>query len=126
MLGTARIQAFIPTRDADAAKRFYADVLGLRFVADDSFALVFDANGTELRIQRVQELTPHPFTALGWIVDDITAQVRELASRGVTFERYDFVTQDELGIWTTPGAKVAWFKDPDGNLLSLAQLGMSQ
>jgi catechol 2,3-dioxygenase-like lactoylglutathione lyase family enzyme len=123
MLGTAKIQAFIPTRDAEAAKRFYADVLGLRFVADDSFALVFDAGGTELRLQRVRELTPHPFTALGWIVDDITTRVRELSARGVAFERYDFVPQDDLGIWTTPGAKVAWFKDPDGNLLSLAQLG---
>jgi catechol 2,3-dioxygenase-like lactoylglutathione lyase family enzyme len=122
MLGTAKIQAFIPTRDAEAARRFYVEVLGLRFVADDSFALVFDAGGTELRLQRVPELTPHPFTALGWIVGDIVAQVRELSARGVTFERYGFAPQDELGIWTTHGAKVAWFKDPDGNLLSLAQL----
>jgi catechol 2,3-dioxygenase-like lactoylglutathione lyase family enzyme len=125
MLGRCRIQAFVPTRDADAAKRFYADVLGLRFVSDDSFALVFDANGTELRIQRVRELTPHPFTQLGWIVNDIVAEVRELAGRGVVFERYDFVPMDEHGIWSTPGAKVAWFKDPDGNLLSLAELGTS-
>ena len=95
-------------------------------MSDDSFAVVFDAGGTELRLQRVRELTPHPFTALGWIVDDIGAQVRALVARGVTFERYDFMTQDELGIWSTPGAKVAWFKDPDGNLLSLAQLGTSR
>jgi catechol 2,3-dioxygenase-like lactoylglutathione lyase family enzyme len=125
VLGRCAIQAFIPTRDADAAKRFYADVLGLRFVSDDSFALVFDAGGTELRLQRVRELTPHPFTALGWIVSDIAAEVRELSARGVAFERYHFVEQDDLGIWTTSGAKVAWFKDPDGNLLSLAQLGMA-
>jgi catechol 2,3-dioxygenase-like lactoylglutathione lyase family enzyme len=123
MLGRCAIQAFIATRDADAAKRFYGDVLGLRLVADESFALVFDANGTELRVQKVRELTPHPFTALGWIVSDIAADVRELSARGVTFQRYDFMPQDELGIWTTPGAQVAWFKDPDGNLLSIAQLG---
>jgi catechol 2,3-dioxygenase-like lactoylglutathione lyase family enzyme len=122
MLGRCAIQAFIATRDADAAKRFYGDVLGLRLVADESFALVFDANGTELRVQKVRELTPHPFT-VGWIVSDIAADVRELSARGVTFQRYDFMPQDELGIWTTPGAQVAWFKDPDGNLLSIAQLG---
>jgi catechol 2,3-dioxygenase-like lactoylglutathione lyase family enzyme len=123
-LGEARLQAFVATTDAARAKTFYADVLGLRLVADEAFALVFDSNGTELRVQKAREVKPHPFTALGWIVPDIAAEVRALGARGVRFETgAGFPPQDELGIWTTTGAKIAWFKDPDGNLLSLAQLG---
>jgi hypothetical protein len=75
-----------------------------------------------LRIQKVEALTPAPYTSLGWQVGDIAAQVRDLSSRGVAFERYDWMSQDELDIWTTPeGSKIAWFKDPDSNLLSLTQ-----
>ena len=87
----------------------------------DAFALVLDANGIMLRVTKAK-FTPHPFTILGWQVDDIEAEVRELTSRGVQFERYSFFEQDPLGIWTAPsGDKVAWFKDPDGNTLSLSQ-----
>jgi catechol 2,3-dioxygenase-like lactoylglutathione lyase family enzyme len=123
LLGAAKIQTFVPTVDAVRSRAFYEGVLGLRFVADDSFALVFELEGAQLRIQKVREFTPHPFTSLGWMVADIEAAVRELGRRGVAFERYGFAEQDALGIWTTPGARVAWFKDPDGNLLSVAQLG---
>jgi hypothetical protein len=91
-------------------------------VVDDSFALVFDAHGVMLRVARVHELTPAPYTVLGWKVADISAAVKELQIRGVAFERYEGLDQDELGIWKSPGgAKVAWFKDPDRNTLSLTQ-----
>lgn len=125
MLDAANITAFIATTDPTRAIDFYRDTLGLRLVSDDAFASVFDCNGTGLRVQKVRELQPHPFTSLGWNVADIRAAVVELSERGVAFERYPFVEQDELGIWQTPGdAKVAWFKDPDGNLLSLTEHGL--
>ena len=97
--------------------------LALKFVSEDSFAVVFDANGNMLRLTRVQEVRPQPFTILGWQVSDIAATVKQLQTAGVIFERYgDFMQQDELGIWAAPGgAKVAWFKDPDGNTLSVSQ-----
>ncbi len=121
-LSTADLVAFSATTMPARAREFYEQLLGLRLVADDQFALVFDANGTALRIAKVQELTPAPRTVLGWSVRDISAGVAELARKGVTFERFEGLTQDELAIWAAlGGARVAWFKDPDGNLLSLTQ-----
>lgn len=123
VLASSALIAFLATASPEQARRFYADVLGLRLHSEDQFALVFDANGIMLRVARVDELIPAERTTLGWQVDDIRSTVGQLAERGVAFERYSFVSQDELGIWTTPdGARVAWFKDPDGNLLSLTQL----
>ncbi len=122
MLNANKVIGFVPTKDAERARRFYANVLGLRFVADDQFALVFDANGTMLRVVRVKDFTPFPFTLLGWEVSQIEKVVSGLEKKGVVFERYGWFEQDKLGIWTAPGgAKVAWFKDPDGNLLSVSQ-----
>jgi catechol 2,3-dioxygenase-like lactoylglutathione lyase family enzyme len=122
VLGNAKLVAFVATTNAERARAFYEGVLGLRVVSDDDFAVVFDANGTMLRMAKVQELTPQPFTSLGWDVADIAATIRGLVSKGVVFERYGFMQQDELGIWSPDGtSKVAWFKDPDGNLLSLTQ-----
>lgn len=96
--------------------------MGLRFVADEPYALVFDANGVMLRVSKTQSLDPAPHTVLGWSVGDIQATVAALARKGVAFERYDVLTQDAAGVWTSPGGvRVAWFKDPDGNLLSLTQ-----
>ncbi|MFZ0320703.1 MAG: VOC family protein [Candidatus Sulfotelmatobacter sp.] len=121
MLGSTNIVAFVPTTDADKAKAFYVDVLGLRFVKDDGFALVLDANGIMVRVARVQ-FTPAPFTILGWQVSDIERMAERLQEKGVRFERFGFFEQDPLGIWTAPtGDKVAWFKDPDGNILSVSQ-----
>lgn len=114
--------AFIATADPARALSFYRDVLLLQFVSDDPFALVFKSGETLLRIQKVSELHPHPFTALGWKVSDIDAALSGLVTRGVTFEQYGYIPQDERGIWITPdGTKVAWFKDPDGNTLSLTE-----
>ncbi len=121
-LGTGNIIAFAATANAEAARSFYGDTLGLKLVSDDQFALVFDANGTTLRIARVEAVRPAQYTVLGWHVDDIAATVQTLAARGVQFERYLGMDQDELAVWSPPGGgKVAWFKDPDGNLLSLSQ-----
>jgi catechol 2,3-dioxygenase-like lactoylglutathione lyase family enzyme len=122
MLSTNPLIAFIPSRNADDSRRFYEGVLGLRFVSDDSFAIVMDSNGTMVRVVRVGEFTPAPFTILGWQVDDIHAKVAELSANGVQFKRYSFLEQGEDGVWTAPnGAKVAWFSDPDNNVLSISQ-----
>jgi len=123
VLSNAALVAFVATTDAARARSFYEDVLGLRFIADDGFALLFDANGTTLRIARVEALTPHPFTSLGWHVDDMATVMQTLGAKGVRFENYGLPGQDDTAAWTPPGTstKVAWFKDPDGNLLSLTQ-----
>ena len=122
MLSNKKLKAFIPTIQPDKAKRFYRDTLGLKLLSEDQFALEFDAHGTPLRITIVETFTPHPFTVLGWDVDDIASMIKSLNKKGVQFERYSFFEQDPLGIWIAPsGAKVAWFKDPDANLLSLTE-----
>ena len=118
----AKIISFVATKNPMVALRFYAETLRLKLVSDDPFAIVFDAGGTMLRVQKVHELTPAKHTVLGWDVPDIAATVKELAKKGVRFERFEGLSQDELGVWTSPAkAKVAWFKDPDGNILSLTQ-----
>jgi len=120
MLSDKRLKAFVPTTNPEKAKIFYSDILGLQLLSEDAYALQFNAHGTYLRVTTVRELHPHPFTVLGWIVPDIIDTVKQLTAKGVMFERYDFLEQDELGIWKAPeGARVAWFKDPDGNLLSV-------
>lgn len=125
MLGSADIVAFVPTRSPDKARQFYEKTLGLKFIVDDRFALVFEANGVTIRVVNVSsipEYKPFPFTILGWNVGDIAGEVRALQKKGVKFERYPGLEQDDVGIWSAPGgAKVAWFKDPDGNTLSLSQ-----
>jgi catechol 2,3-dioxygenase-like lactoylglutathione lyase family enzyme len=115
--------AFLATRDGARARAFYERTLGLAVLSDDDFALALDANGTTLRVQKVGAFAPHAFTALGWQVSDLGAKVAELRARGVVSERFAGMDQDQYGIWRAPsGALVAWFKDPDGNTLSLTQL----
>lgn len=122
MLSQSKIVAFAPAKDLRQARKFYEGVLELRFVSEDPFAAVFDAAGTMLRVSKVEDFQPAPFTILGWRVARIEPVVRKLTSRGVSFNRYDLLPQDELGIWLSPsGARVAWFKDPEGNVLSLTQ-----
>ena len=115
--------AFVATTDHTRARTFYRDILGLHLVAEElPFALVFDAHGTVLRVAIVRELVPAKYTVLGWRVSDIASTVGKLSQVGVRFERYAGMNQDEQGIWASPsGARVAWFLDPDGNTLSLAQ-----
>jgi|SRR6185312_12681813 len=122
MLSHSAIVAFVATTDPSRAKAFYRDVLGLLLISEDEYALVFDAQGTMLRVAIVGEVALAPYTVLGWQVGDIDATVRGLAAKGVKFERYSWLEQDDLGIWSAPsGAKVAWFKDRDGNLLSVSR-----
>lgn len=123
MLGSTNIVAFVPTTDPANARAFYEGVLGLRFIKDDGFAQVLDAHGIRVRVARVQpDFKPAQFAILGWEVPNIEEMVRGLGKRGVHFEVFGFFKQDELGIWTAPtGDKVAWFKDPDGNILSVSQ-----
>jgi catechol 2,3-dioxygenase-like lactoylglutathione lyase family enzyme len=122
-LSRCKLAAFVNVVDVDRARAFYRDTLGLRLVSEElPFAMVFDANGTMLRLAIGRDASPGPGTVLGWQVLDITVAVRDLLGVGVRFERYEFMKQDELGIWTTPtGARVAWFKDPDGNVLSISE-----
>ncbi len=123
MLASHPIIAFIATTDPARARGFYEDTLGLRLVSVDSFALVFNAGNTMLRVVTVGALQPAGFTVLGWIVPDIRAAVRDLEALSVEFLKYPGLEQDSLGIWASPnGARVAWFGDPDGNVLSLTQL----
>ena len=122
MLSQSTLIGFIPTVDAERARQFYVGVLKLEFVKDDGFALVLRTNGGIIRIAKLETHTPAPYTILGWEVSDIGITVGELTAAGVAFSRYSFLQQDELGIWTAPsGDKVAWFQDPDGNVLSISQ-----
>jgi catechol 2,3-dioxygenase-like lactoylglutathione lyase family enzyme len=123
VLTEASVMTFVATAKPVEARAFYEGVLGLTFVEDSPFALVFDLHGSMLRIQKVTHVVATTYTDLGWQVADIRQAVKELTEAGVSFERYEGMPQDALGIWATPdGSAVAWFKDPDGNTLSLAQL----
>jgi catechol 2,3-dioxygenase-like lactoylglutathione lyase family enzyme len=124
MLATSDIVALVGTTDLARARQFYEQVLGLPVVEQNDFACVLNANGVMLRVTPVQELVAAPYTVLGWSVADIGATVAGLTERGVAFHRYEGMGQDEAGIWTAPGGdRVAWFRDPDGNVLSLTQFG---
>ena len=122
MLSQSEVMGFIPTKDSVKARAFYVDQLELRFISDDDFALVVQSREIFIRITKVNEFTPAPFTILGWRVQNIEEEVRALTSRGVPFQRFPGLDQNDLGIWASPGGtKVAWFKDPDGNVLSVSQ-----
>ncbi len=126
MLASMDVIAFVPTRNPEKAREFFETTLGLRFVSDDKFALVFDANGVMVRVvdvSGVADYKPAPFTILGWSVSNVGKTVKDLQRKGVKFERFPGMEQDQLGVWSSPsGAKVAWFKDPDGNVLSLTEI----
>jgi catechol 2,3-dioxygenase-like lactoylglutathione lyase family enzyme len=122
MLQAAEVIAFAASADLRQARAFYEQVLGLRVIDQNDFACVFDANGTMLRVTAVAGVARPGYTVLGWRVADIADTVRGLTGRGVAFLRYDGMDQDDNGVWTTPGGdKIAWFADPDGNVLSLTQ-----
>jgi catechol 2,3-dioxygenase-like lactoylglutathione lyase family enzyme len=122
MLAASKIIGFVPTKDSQKARGFYEGKLEFQFVSDDPFALVVKAGETMIRVAKAQDFTPAPYTVMGWEVSDIEAVVGWLQARGVAMEKYPFVEDRDRGIWTAPtGDKVAWFKDPDGNVLSVSQ-----
>lgn len=122
MLATAPFTPLLGTLKPEAAKAFYADVLGLKFINDDGFALVFEGKNGRIRVSRVPAVAPPAYAVLAFNVDNIDAAVDGLTAKGVAFVRYPFFVQDAKGIWSAPdGTKVAWFHDPDLNLLSVVQ-----
>ncbi len=122
MLAASKIIGFVPTKDSAKARSFYEGKLGFRFISDDMFALVMKAGETMIRIAKAKDFSPAQYTVLGWEVSNIEEVVTWLSERGVAFEKYPFIQDAKLGIWTAPnGDKVAWFKDPDGNVLSVSQ-----
>jgi catechol 2,3-dioxygenase-like lactoylglutathione lyase family enzyme len=126
VLGSTKIMAFVATHSPAKAKAFYRDTLGLHLIGEDGFALAFDAHGIMLRVTIVEKVAVAPYTVLGWQVGNIVATAKALQKAGVKFERYQGMAQDELGVWSAPsGAKVAWFKDPDGNTLSITEVPVS-
>jgi catechol 2,3-dioxygenase-like lactoylglutathione lyase family enzyme len=121
MLQGAQFVGFIPVRDLAVARAFFVDTLGLTFLYQDEYALAVDANGTTVRINQVRDLRPQPFTIAGWSVNDVAATVDQMNSAGVSFKRFAGMEQDDRGIWHTPdGDLVAWFADPDDNVLSIS------
>lgn len=122
MLMDSELVAFSATTNTDASRQFYAQQLGLTLIEESPFALVFKSKNARIRIQKIDQSAPAPHTSLGWDVANISVTVRHLQERGVSFEQYAGLEQDELSIWSAPGgARVAWFKDPDGNILSISQ-----
>ncbi len=121
MLESAKIFSYIPTKNFERAKTFYGGVLGLIHVSTDDFALVFESGGIRIRVVRVPDFKPGPIAILGWQVDDLEKSVTALKAHGVICERWPGIKQDAAGIWDEPGRpRVAWFKDPDGNVLSVS------
>jgi catechol 2,3-dioxygenase-like lactoylglutathione lyase family enzyme len=121
MLSFNRFKAFVSTTNPDKSREFYKDKLGLKLLSEDNFGMEFEASGAHLRISVVERLIPQPFTVLGWDTDDIISTVFMMKEKGIVFERYTFIEQDDSGIWTSPGGtRVAWFRDPDGNILSIS------
>ena len=122
-LKTSKATVFLATSNAEAARHFYEQTLELALEADDPFALVYQLAGAELRISKVPNHTPLPFTVLDWQVESIDDAHSVLAAKGVEFSIFDGMGQDEKGIWASPdgGARILWFKDPDGNVLSVSE-----
>ena len=123
MLETSEAVAFLPSEDLERSERFFQGVLNLALVSRSPFASVFKVGGGTLRITKVDALRPQPFTVFGWLVVDLRAVIRELRDRETVMLRYEALGQDDDGVWTTPGGDlVAWFQDPDANVLSLTRL----
>jgi catechol 2,3-dioxygenase-like lactoylglutathione lyase family enzyme len=126
MLENAALVAFVPISDVSVAREFYATTLGLTVLEESPFALVVDANGTKIRLTPVPGFRPQPFTVAGWDVASIDATISQLTDRGVTFRRFDGMDQKANGVWQAPsGDLVAWFGDPDDNLLSLTEFALT-
>jgi catechol 2,3-dioxygenase-like lactoylglutathione lyase family enzyme len=114
--------AFVGTRDLDRAEAFYVGLLGLRRMMRDDFAVVAIGDDVRMRITHVPDFKPQPFTVLGWQVQGLDDVMARLVEAGIQFRRFPGMEQDAAGVWRTPGGgRVAWFEDPDGNVLSLSE-----
>ena len=121
-LSSCKTISFVPTTNLARAREFYRMTLGLRLISESEFGLMFELSGAMLRVVQMGQIFTMRHTVLGWKVPNISAVVDELIQKEVQFEHYDGFIQDEQGIWTSPdGDRVAWFRDPDGNILSLTQ-----
>lgn len=122
MRSEQRLFTFVPVRDNVRARAFYHETLGLTLLEETAFAVVFKVPGGTLRLAKTPDFEPQPFSLIGWVVSDLASEMAELGDKGVAFERFTGLPQDEAGVWTVPdGTRVCWFRDPDGNLLSLTQ-----
>ena len=121
LLNTFPINGFVRISDPERSRRFYEQTLGLAFDYENPYVMVFRSGNSQIIAQIVKEFAPVPATVLGWEVKDIENVVTALRKSGVVFEKYEGMDQDELGIWKSPAGKVAWFKDPDGNILSVSE-----
>ena len=121
MLTAFPINGFVRISDPARARRFYEETLGLAFDHENPYVMVFRSGNTQIIAQIVKEFAPVAATVLGWEVKEIEKVVSALRKDGVVFEKYEGMDQNELGIWSSPGGKVAWFKDPDGNILSVSE-----
>jgi catechol 2,3-dioxygenase-like lactoylglutathione lyase family enzyme len=121
MLTDKKVKTFVSTSNVQGSKKFYNELLGFKLLSEDDYGVELEMNNTVLRVVTVAEpIQLQKFTILGWTVPDIHDTINFLKSKDITFEQYSFMEQDELGIWTAPdGTRVAWFKDPAGNLLSI-------
>ena len=122
IIGDLNVCAFVAVTDRERAKTFYGDVLGLTLTSEDPYGIEFALAGARLRLTPLPDHQPLQHTVLGWNVADVRATVNALTAAGIQFERYDFLEQDDLGVWQSGKASVAWFKDPDGNVLSISSL----
>jgi catechol 2,3-dioxygenase-like lactoylglutathione lyase family enzyme len=115
---------FIYVADRERALAFYRDTLGLELVSADDFGDFLDLGGGLLRMTVVPGHQAHPHPVLGWNVGEITSAVGALRDRGLKFIFYDGFEQDDLGIWGSPDghSRIAFFADPDGNVLTLSQV----
>jgi len=121
LLTTFPINGFVRITDPERSRRFYEQTLGLAFDYENPYVTVFRSGNSQIIAQKVKEFSPVPATVLGWEVKDIEKVVSALRQSGVVFEKFEGMDQDELGIWKSPAGKVAWFKDPDGNILSVSE-----
>ena len=122
MLGKEMLVAFMATSKPEAARAFFEGVLGLTFIGEHEHLVMFQSGAAQLMLQKASVVTPPHGAALGCHVKDLRGTMNALLDRGVTFERFEGMDQDAFGVWSpAPGTGVAWFKDPDGNLLSLSQ-----
>jgi len=123
MFGAAQTTVFLGTAKADEARHFYLDVLGLELIRDDQFAVVFKLKGGELALSKIPSVSPQGYTVLDFQVPDLEAAHGLLSARGAVFERFQGMPLDDFASWTTPdgSARIAWFKDPDGHVLSISE-----